>query len=80
MLGSQEHLEKLLSDSPRVTRFEPQQNNGTTYLQIEFNGDDDAAADLLAALIAEGERILQFHEEPTNLEDAFLQLTKGEVA
>jgi ABC-2 type transport system ATP-binding protein len=49
-------------------------------LELQFAGDDDAAADLLAALIAGGVRVVSFNEIMSDLEEAFLKLTKGEVA
>jgi ABC-2 type transport system ATP-binding protein len=49
-------------------------------LTVIFSGDDFAAADLLDALIQQGVRIASFSEVITGLEEAFLQLTTGEVA
>ncbi len=49
-------------------------------LEVEFNGDDNAKADLLAELVRRGVRILAFTETQTGLEEVFLRLTKGEVA
>jgi ABC-2 type transport system ATP-binding protein len=48
--------------------------------EAEFTGDEQAAADLLEALIAQGVRVASFNELTTDLEDIFLRLTKGEVA
>ncbi|MBL9140344.1 MAG: multidrug ABC transporter ATP-binding protein, partial [Phycisphaerae bacterium] len=39
-----------------------------------------AVSDLPARLIANGFRLLELHEEPVNLETAFMRLTKGMVA
>jgi ABC-2 type transport system ATP-binding protein len=44
-------------------------------LEIEFQGDDAATADLLAALVARGVRIVSFAEVASNLEEVFLRLT-----
>jgi ABC-2 type transport system ATP-binding protein len=49
-------------------------------LEVAFNGDDNAVADLLAALVRDGVRVASFHETQTGLEEVFLRLTKGEVA
>jgi ABC-2 type transport system ATP-binding protein len=49
-------------------------------LEVQFAGDDEAAADLLAALVAGGVRVVSFNEAMSDLEEAFLKLTKGEVA
>ncbi len=80
VLDDSPRAEKLLIDMHGVTKVTESKSNGTSYLQIEFNGNDSDAADLLAALVAEGVRLVQFQEERTDLEDAFLRLTKGEVA
>lgn len=48
-------------------------------LEVEFNGDDDAAAELLNHLVAAGVRVSSFSETSGNLEDVFLRLTRGEV-
>ena len=53
-------------------------NNG--WLEIEFVGDESAAADLLSSLISGGLRIASFNETVSDLEEIFMQLTKGEVA
>ena len=49
-------------------------------LELQFAGDDEAAAGLLAALVGQGVRIVSFGEVMSDLEEAFLKLTKGEVA
>ncbi|GAB4530685.1 MAG: ABC transporter ATP-binding protein [Anaerolineae bacterium] len=54
------------------------QANG--FLEVEFVGDDEALADLLAALVTQGIKITSFGEVSSDLEDVFMRLTKGEVA
>lgn len=49
-------------------------------LEVDFNGDEEAVADLLETLLANKIRITSFHETHTGLEEVFLRLTKGEVA
>lgn len=49
-------------------------------LEVAFNGDESAAADLLETLISARVRLASFHETSTGLEEVFLRLTKGEVA
>jgi ABC-2 type transport system ATP-binding protein len=49
-------------------------------LEIAFTGDAEAAADLLEALVRQGVRVASFAEVTTDLEQAFLSLTKGEAA
>jgi len=49
-------------------------------LEAEFAGDDEAIADLLAALLSRGVRVFSFSETTSDLEEVFLRLTQGEVA
>jgi ABC-2 type transport system ATP-binding protein len=51
-----------------------------TNLEVEFNGDDEAAAELLHQLVYAGVRVAAFNEASSNLEEIFLRLTRGEVA
>jgi ABC-2 type transport system ATP-binding protein len=44
-------------------------------LEVEFLGDDEAAADLLAALVSQGVRIASFSQTTSDLEEIFLRLT-----
>jgi ABC-2 type transport system ATP-binding protein len=49
-------------------------------VQVDFSGDETAAADLLTVLVAQGVSISSFHEATTDLEDLFLQLTDGSLS
>jgi ABC-2 type transport system ATP-binding protein len=49
-------------------------------VDIEFEGDTSATADLLDALVRGGVRLASFSEITNDLEEAFLRLTKGEVS
>jgi ABC-2 type transport system ATP-binding protein len=71
-----EEIEAVLKNQPGVGNIFPA--NG--FLEVEFIGDEEAAAALLAALIREGLRVVSFAEMASDLEDIFLRLTKGEVA
>ncbi|MCD1261544.1 ABC transporter ATP-binding protein [Paenibacillus athensensis] len=46
-------------------------------LQVHFGGDDAAQAALLTELIGQGFAVIAFSEAATNLEDVFLEITKG---
>jgi ABC-2 type transport system ATP-binding protein len=46
-------------------------------LRLDFDGDDAALSGLLARLVGRGLPILSFSEEPGDLEDVFMQLTRG---
>ena len=55
-------------------------NNGTSHqIDIEFAGDSTATADLLEALVKAEVRLISFSERTTDLEEAFLRLTKGRL-
>lgn len=48
-------------------------------LRFDFTGDDESLSSLLASLIANNFRVVAFQEETGDLEDVFLQVTKGIV-
>ncbi|RME48020.1 MAG: ABC transporter ATP-binding protein [Chloroflexi bacterium] len=48
-------------------------------LEAGFVGDEEATAGLLAHLVHHGVKVTNFTEDVTDLEDVFLQITKGEV-
>jgi ABC-2 type transport system ATP-binding protein len=72
----------VLGDCPGVGQVYPQETpegvGGS--LEVEFAGDDETIADLLAVLLARGVRVLSFSETTSDLEEVFLRLTQGEVA
>ncbi len=49
------------------------------HLQVDFNGDADAQADLNTRLVTHGLRVLGFTEQAMDLEDIFMKVTKGLV-
>jgi len=46
-------------------------------LRIDFLGDDAALGELLAGMVMAGIRPITFSEKSGDLEDVFLQVTKG---
>lgn len=79
-------LVKLVSDANEARSFACDQEHVLSanvgdddHLLVEFNGDADNQADLLAKLIAKGHRVTDFHEQHANLEDVFMRLTTGAV-
>jgi ABC-2 type transport system ATP-binding protein len=50
----------------------------STSLEMDFEGDDRAAAMVLAEWVARGAPIAEFSEGGNALEQVFLQLTRGE--
>jgi ABC-2 type transport system ATP-binding protein len=83
VLSNVAEAEGVLRDQPGVGEvFAPAASasaDGGT-LEAEFAGDDEAIADLLAALLSRGVRVLSFSETTSDLEEVFLRLTQGEVA
>ncbi len=49
-------------------------------LKFDFSGDLEGLAELAQHLVESGHGLVEFHEEKTNLEKIFLQVTRGEVA
>jgi ABC-2 type transport system ATP-binding protein len=81
ILNDSERAQNLIQDFPTVLQVHTKPSrDGVSCLEIEFQGSDQEAADLLERLIMEKNRVVAFNETSTNLEDAFLRLTKGEVA
>jgi len=69
--GSDDRLDALLA---RETGIEIVRRYGGG-CEIDVPGGDDAAADLLARLVAGGIRVSSFHRRPFSLEELFLKLT-----
>jgi ABC-2 type transport system ATP-binding protein len=79
--SSLDEAESMLKSHPNVERIlGSNENNGTGDITIEFSGGEEAAANLLGTLISNGVRINSFSQADPNLEEIFLQLTKGEVS
>jgi ABC-2 type transport system ATP-binding protein len=51
-----------------------------TRVEVELAGDDEACHELLARLIADGHRIVEFRPRRVDLEQIFMSVTKGDVA
>jgi ABC-2 type transport system ATP-binding protein len=52
---------------------------GGVALEVDFAGDDAAVSQLLGSLVAKGLPVLHFTESVHDLEDVFMQATKGIV-
>jgi len=48
-------------------------------VEVEIEGRDDAAADILAELTKRGNRICEFRPQQADLEDIFMRVTEGKV-
>lgn len=75
VVDRQQDLLKELLQSPQVGNAK---ENGREVI-VELEGEDGAAAELLAELIGKGFRIAEFKQTQTNLEDIFMNVTKGGV-
>jgi len=80
VLAGREEAERLLRNQSGVGQIFNDEEEDHGILEVEFSGDEEAAADLLAALLGQGVRVADFRETSTGLEEVFLHLTKGEVA
>jgi ABC-2 type transport system ATP-binding protein len=86
LLSDPEEAQAILHDQPGTGKIHEINENGlaaagaSPTLEIEFQGDQEARADLLAALVAQGVKVISFSEVTSDLEEIFLRLTKGEVA
>jgi ABC-2 type transport system ATP-binding protein len=76
VLSSQKEAEEILRDQPGVGQI----YDFDGHLEVEFVGEDEATASLLATLVASGVQVVSFTEVSSDLEEVFLRLTKGEVA
>ena len=72
----QDALVRALLESPGITRAVPR----GPFVSVALDGGEDAAADLLASLVSRGVRVLECRVEAANLEDVFMNVTKGDVA
>lgn len=73
--GEVERLEAALASITAVTGIKVE--DGVVEVQLE--GGDDEAADLLAKLVKDGIRLTSFSEIATGLEEIFMHVTKGIV-
>jgi len=68
-------LLKELLQTPFVTNAREVGNE----VHFELAGDESAASQILGNLIAKGYKIIEFHQTKANLEDIFMNVTKGGV-
>ncbi len=71
--GSRLHREVLTA--PHVEAARPVGGE----LEVELDGGEEAAAELLGALVAAGHRIVEFRPRRGGLEEVFMSVTRGEV-
>lgn len=75
VLDRQQELHKDLLQMPHIetARIVGQE------VVVEVSGSDEACSDLLAAVIAKGYRVVEFKQQRANLEEIFMNVTKGVV-
>jgi ABC-2 type transport system ATP-binding protein len=73
--GESAQLLKELLQTPLVENARGVANE----IHFELNGDETAACDILGQLIAKGFKVVEFRQTKANLEDIFMNVTKGGV-
>jgi len=73
LIGREEEAEQFLREQPYVNQLLRDESGW----QIHFGGHDEEQAALLAAIMEAGFRVVSFSEAQTNLEDVFLEITRG---
>ncbi len=81
VLGEVTPLQEFLLTQPDVHRIvsAPEADLPAGTVRIDFSGDDEALSGMLARLIGQGLPVISFSEQTGDLEDVFLQVTKGIV-
>ncbi len=79
VLGEVTPLQEYLLRHPAVDSISDhsQADIPTNAVRFDFTGDDETLSQLLADIIASGIRVTTFSEETGDLEDVFMQVTKG---
>ncbi len=76
LLDRFQEAQEWLQARAEITRVAPRNDHA---IEFDFAGDDPALARLLADMTAAGFAVIHFQREQTNLEDAFMRLTRGIV-
>jgi ABC-2 type transport system ATP-binding protein len=72
--------EDLLRSMPGVLDVQVAHRGARIALQVDFEGDDARQASILAQLVQSGLTVVSFEETKVELEDVFMQVTKGIVS
>jgi len=76
LASSIEQAIAFLEDRPLVSAITRHEKNENT-LTFAFSGNDEEQVELLKIAIEQGLSVLSFSQEESNLEDVFLEITKG---
>ena len=71
-----EEIVRKVLDIPGVAKAVPH----GVYCAIDIDGDEAAASELLPQLVSRGIKVLEFKIEAVNLEDVFMDVTRGDIA
>jgi ABC-2 type transport system ATP-binding protein len=75
VLEGQDRLYREFLETPRIEKI----NFAGDELAVEINGDEESCCDLLRTLIERGYRVVEFKQQRANLEEIFMNITKGAV-
>ncbi len=78
LLDDVERASRLLAAQPGVRAVHPPSEDAPSTVSVDFDGDDVAAAQVLAMLHRAELPVADFHREDDNLELLFLRLVNGE--
>ncbi|UVI33623.1 ABC transporter ATP-binding protein [Paenibacillus spongiae] len=73
LLGDLEEAERFLREQPHIGRLMRDEHG----IHVHYEGQDEEQAGLIRSLVENGFRVVSFSEAQTNLEDVFLEITKG---
>jgi len=76
LLDRHEDAYRHLLQAPNVERASLLVDNT---VEAEVNGAEETCCDLLASLVQDGFRVLEFRQQRADLEEVFMNITKGEV-
>lgn len=76
LLGGQTDAAQVLAAQPNVIAAYATDDGG---VHVDFSGNQEQQADLVASLVQNGFKVIGFVEEQADLEDVFMKLTTGAV-
>jgi ABC-2 type transport system ATP-binding protein len=82
VLGDTVRLTELLSINDHVQSVGAVQESDLppSTIRFEFSGDDQQASQLISDIVGQGIALVSFAEEQGDLEDVFMQVTRGIVS
>ena len=75
-LGELEAVYKMLLEMPQVEDVKLTSRD----LRVQIQSSDEVASDLLAELVGNGVRLVEFRQPKADLEEVFMSVTRGEVS